>query len=137
MNKPQILLFALAIAGVVMDTAQRAYPPYGIGGGRARAALFCGGLMGDEGHVAPQRPRSSWLLLLLACMLWLAGLLVGIRTQKNGSCQPRHHLPKTFCWGYQLARFFMAPWWASTRTVVAIGRNYVAHAKELNNAGGR
>jgi 2-keto-4-pentenoate hydratase/2-oxohepta-3-ene-1,7-dioic acid hydratase in catechol pathway len=25
-------------------------------------------------------------------------------------------------------------WFSSTRTIYAIGRNYVAHAKELNNA---
>jgi acylpyruvate hydrolase len=27
----------------------------------------------------------------------------------------------------------VAPWWTRTRTVYAIGRNYVAHAHELNN----
>eukprot|EP00929_Paragymnodinium_shiwhaense_P045346 TRINITY_DN23178_c0_g1_i1.p1 TRINITY_DN23178_c0_g1~~TRINITY_DN23178_c0_g1_i1.p1 ORF type:complete len:259 (+),score=36.99 TRINITY_DN23178_c0_g1_i1:76-777(+) len=27
----------------------------------------------------------------------------------------------------------VAPWWSSTRTIYAIGRNYVAHAKELSN----
>lgn len=28
----------------------------------------------------------------------------------------------------------MADWFKNTRTIYAIGRNYVAHAKELNNA---